>query len=48
MIMFVIVGLVMSCAGIFYRPVSEDLGVDVGEFGIYMSLNFLVSTLTIN
>lgn len=48
MIMFVIVGLVMSCAGIFYRPVSEDLGVDVGEFGIYMSLNFLVSTLTLS
>ena len=48
LIMFVIVGLVMSCAGIFYRPVSEDLGVDVGRFGIYMSLNFLFSTLTLS
>lgn len=48
LIMFVIVGLVMSCAGIFYRPVSEALGVDVGKFGIYMSLNFLFSTLTLS
>ncbi len=48
LVMFVIVGLVMSCAGIFYRPVSQDLGVDVGRFGIYMSLNFLFSTLTLS
>lgn len=48
LIMFVIVGLVMSCAGIFYKPVSEELGVDVGKFGLYMSLNFLFSTLTLS
>lgn len=48
LIMFVIVGMVMSCAGIFYKPVSEELGVDVGKFGIYMSLNFLFSTLTLS
>jgi MFS family permease len=48
LIMFVIVGLVMSCAGIFYKPVSEELGVDVGKFGLYMSLNFLLSTLTLS
>ncbi|MDO4937942.1 MAG: MFS transporter [Sutterellaceae bacterium] len=48
LVMFVIVGLVMSCAGIFYRPVSQDLEVDVGRFGIYMSLNFLFSTLTLS
>lgn len=48
LIMFVIVGLVMSCAGIFYKPISEELGVDVGKFGLYMSLNFLFSTLTLS
>lgn len=48
LIMFVIVGLIMSCAGIFYRPVSEDLGIDVGRFGLYMSFNFLFSTLTLS
>ena len=31
------IGLSFSCAGIFYRPVSTDLGVSVGAFGIYMS-----------
>lgn len=48
LIMFVIVGLVMSCAGIFYKPVSEELGIDIGKFGLYMSLNFLFSTLTLS
>lgn len=48
LIMFVIVGLVMSCAGIFYRPVSQELGIDVGRFGLYMSLNFLSSTLMLS
>ena len=48
LIMFVIVGLVMNCAGIFYKPISEELGVDVGKFGLYMSLNFLFSTLTLS
>lgn len=48
LIMFVVVGLMMSCAGIFYKPVSEDLGIDIGKFGLYMSLNFLFSTLTLS
>lgn len=48
LIMFIIVGLVMSCAGIFYKPASEELGVDVGKFGVYMSLNFLFSTFTLS
>lgn len=48
LIMFLIVGLVMSCAGIFYKPVSEDLGFDMGKFGLYMSFNFLFSTLTLS
>lgn len=48
LIMFIGVGLVMSSAGIFYKPVSEDLGITVGSFGWYMSLNFLFSTLTLS
>ena len=47
LMMGVNVGIVMSCAGIFYQPVSHDLGVSVGTFGIYMSFNFLFSMLTL-
>lgn len=39
------VGLSFSCAGIFYQPVSESLGVPVGEFGIYMSIMYVTSSL---
>ncbi len=45
LMMGVNVGLSFSCAGIFYRPVSESLGVAVGEFGIYMSVMYITSTL---
>lgn len=45
LMMGVNVGLTFSCAGIFYRPVSESLGVTVGEFGIYMSVMYITSTL---
>lgn len=48
LVMFVIVGLTMSCAGIFYKPVSEELGTAVGKFGLYMSLNFLFSTFSLS
>jgi MFS family permease len=48
LIMGVNVGLVMSTAGIFYQPVSSDLGVSVGKLGIYMSCNFLSSTLMLS
>jgi len=48
LIMGVNVGLVMSSAGIFYHPVSRDLGVSVGKLGIYMSFNFLGSTLMLS
>lgn len=41
-------GLMMSCAGIFYQPVSQALGVSVGEFGIYMSLSFITSSLMLS
>ncbi len=47
LIMFLVVGLAMSTAGIFFKPVSEELGVELGELGLYMSLNFLFSTLTL-
>ncbi|MDE6681145.1 MAG: MFS transporter, partial [Muribaculaceae bacterium] len=42
------VGLTFSCAGIFYRPVSEALGVAVGEFGIYMSVMYVTSSLMLS
>ncbi|MBR1792201.1 MAG: MFS transporter [Bacteroidales bacterium] len=47
LIMGVNIGLVLSCAGIFYQPVSEGLGVSVGKFGMYMSFNYIVSTLVL-
>ena len=47
LIMFVIVGMVLSTAGIFFKPVSESLGVEVGDFGIYQAINSLFSTLTL-
>ncbi|MDE6098526.1 MAG: MFS transporter [Muribaculaceae bacterium] len=42
------VGLTFSCAGIFYQPVSAALGVPVGEFGIYMSVMYVTSTLMLS
>ncbi len=39
------VGLAFSCAGIFYTPVSESLGVPVGDFGVYMSVLYVASAL---
>lgn len=42
------VGLTFSCAGIFYQPVSEALGVPVGKFGIYMSVMYVTSTLMLS
>ena len=48
LIMGINVGLVMSCAGIFYRPVSSELGVSVGQFGLYMSFNYLASSLMLS
>jgi MFS family permease len=45
LIMGINIGLVMSCAGIFYKPVSSELGVSVGDFGLYMTFIYLFSTL---
>lgn len=39
------VGLVFSCAGIFYDPVSKALGVSIGKFGLYMAISYIASTL---
>jgi sugar phosphate permease len=43
LIMGVNIGLVMSCAGIFYTPVSTDLGVSKGDFGLYMTFVYAMS-----
>lgn len=48
LIMGVIIGLVMSCAGIFYAPVSTELGVSVGSFGLYMTFVYALSFLTLS
>ena len=42
------VGISMSCAGIFYPPVSEALGVEIGTFSLYMSFSFLTSALMLS
>lgn len=47
LMMGVNVGLSFSCAGIFYEPVSESLGVPVGVFGLYMSLMYIFSSLVL-
>lgn len=43
LIMGINIGLVMSCAGIFYKPVGSALGVSVGDFGLYMTFIYLFS-----
>lgn len=48
LIMGVIIGLVMSCAGIFYSPVSTDLGVSKGDFGLYMTFVYACSFLMLS
>ncbi|MBL9217268.1 MAG: MFS transporter [Opitutaceae bacterium] len=48
LIMGVIIGLVMSCAGIFYQPVSAELGVSVGAFGLYMTFVYALSFLMLS
>ena len=48
LIMGINVGMVMSSAGIFYKPVSESLNISVGQLGLYMSFNYLSSTLILS
>lgn len=45
LIMGVNIGLSFSCAGIMYEPVCQSIGVKVGEFGMYMSLMYVTSSL---
>lgn len=47
LMMGVNIGIAFSCAGIFYKPVSSSLGVSVGEFGLYMSIMYVASTLVL-
>lgn len=42
------VGLSVSCAGIFYQPVSQSLGISFDSFGIYMSIMFVCSSLLLS
>jgi sugar phosphate permease len=48
LIMGVIIGLVMSCTGIFYGPVSSELGISVGSFGLYMTFVYAFSFLMLS
>ncbi|MBD5218347.1 MAG: MFS transporter [Bacteroidales bacterium] len=48
LMMGVNIGITFSCAGIFYQPVSQSLGVAVGTFGLYMSLMYIASTLMLS
>lgn len=48
LIMGINIGLVMSCAGVFYKPVSSELRVSVGDFGLYMTFVYLFSTLMLS
>ena len=48
LIMGINIGLVMSCAGIFYKPVSSALGISVGDFGLYMTFIYSFSFLMLS
>ena len=48
LIMGVNIGLIMSCAGIFYTPVSTELGVSKGDFGLYMTFVYALSFLMLS
>lgn len=48
LIMGVNIGLVMSCAGIFYKPVSTELGITVGSFGLYMTFIYSFSFIMLS
>jgi sugar phosphate permease len=48
LIMGINIGLVMSCAGIFYKPVSSALGISLGDFGLYMTFIYVFSFLMLS
>lgn len=47
LMMGVNVGLSFSCAGIFYKPLTTDLGLSIGSFGLYMTFMYIASALTL-
>ena len=40
-------GLISNCAGVFYSPVSQDLGVELGKFSFYRTLATMSQALVI-
>ena len=42
------IGLVLSCAGIFFVPISEELGVPVAKVAMYLSFNLLASSVMLS
>ena len=42
------IGLVLSCAGIFFVPVSEELNVAVGQVAMYLSFNLIASAVCLS
>lgn len=47
LMMGVNVGLTFSCAGIFYKPLTSDLGLTIGGFGLYMTFMYVASSLVL-
>lgn len=39
------IGITFSCAGIFYKPLTTDLGITVGGFGLYMTFMYIASAI---
>ena len=42
------IGLVLSCAGIFFVPVSAELNVAVGQVAMYLSFNLIASAVCLS
>ena len=42
------IGLTLSCAGIFFVPVSEELNVAVGQVAMYLSFNLIASAICLS
>ena len=42
------IGLVLSCAGIFFVPVSAELNVAVGQVAMYLSFNLIASAICLS
>lgn len=42
------IGLTLSCAGIFFVPVSKELNVAVGQVAMYLSFNLIASAICLS